>query len=189
MGITRDRWIEGVNWLGSRWNTRSWKDPVGEGNGSDEDAAQERPIFERVSEEGVDRIEIGGGRQHDTETEEDHSWQGWQNHSARDYTAWNGKVLIEEEFTINDKRFRRMQDEINKRNESIGLLTESYEAKIRRLEEERAEQVFKNWLTLPENHICWGPKNCRINNEGEVQFWTVLWWERRRRGLGNERAA
>ena len=37
-----------------------------------------------------------------------------------------------------------MQDEINKRNESIGLLTESYEAKIRRLEEERAEQVFKN---------------------------------------------
>ncbi len=37
-----------------------------------------------------------------------------------------------------------MQDEINKRNESIGLLTESYEAKIRRLEEERAEQVFKS---------------------------------------------
>ena len=40
--------------------------------------------------------------------------------------------------------FRRMQDEINKRNESIGLLTENYEAKIRRLEEERVEQVFED---------------------------------------------
>ena len=117
---------------------------MGEGNGPDEDAAQEGSLFEWVSEEGVDRVEIGSGRQHDTETEEDHSWQGRQNHSARDYAARNGKVLIGEGFTIIDKRFRRMQDEINKRNESIGLLTESYEAKIRRLEEERTEQVFKN---------------------------------------------
>ncbi|PAV75774.1 hypothetical protein WR25_11721 isoform A [Diploscapter pachys] len=48
---------------------------------------------------------------------------------------------------------RRMQDEINKRNESIGLLTESYETKIRRLEEERAEQDRKIVeLTMKEKY-------------------------------------